>query len=321
MSPSFRASCIITCHNYANFVGSAIRSALEQDEPFQEIVIVDDASTDRSVEIIQSVIIGSSNCRLICRAQNGGQLRAFEEGVAATSGDWVFFLDADDFYASDWTSAVRELLTFEEELEFVYSLPIHVDVDADASSVFDFRQARSAQWSDQGCTLIRTWVNGCFVGAPTSALCLSRSLLQKLFPAINHEQFTTRADDWMVFGASLLGSRKVRVNGHYVAYRQHGSNAWAANTTHGRPRVFYGHQLAVHRIFRELARRSDFDARFLTQAHIEFKTCPQPDIKLLMTYIAIVLRHSSYPISRRLAIGVMIKHFLSSRKPRAGGIW
>jgi glycosyltransferase involved in cell wall biosynthesis len=90
--PDVVASVVITCRNYAAFVGAAIDSALAQSHPRTEVVVVDDGSTDGSPAVISSY---GSAIRAVFR-EHGGQGAAMNAGFAASRGDVVVFLDADD---------------------------------------------------------------------------------------------------------------------------------------------------------------------------------------------------------------------------------
>lgn len=85
-------SIIISNYNYGRFLGAAIDTALAQTWPNLEIIVVDDGSTDESRTIIEHY---GSAVRSIFKA-NGGQTSAFNAGFAASSGEVVIFLDADD---------------------------------------------------------------------------------------------------------------------------------------------------------------------------------------------------------------------------------
>jgi glycosyltransferase involved in cell wall biosynthesis len=90
-------SILVNNFNYGRFLGQAIDSALVQSCPSVEVIVVDDGSTDNSREVIQSY-----GERIIpVFKPNGGQASAFNAGFAASKGDWILFLDADDWFAPE----------------------------------------------------------------------------------------------------------------------------------------------------------------------------------------------------------------------------
>ena len=90
-----RLSCVIPAHNAERTVGAALRSVLRQTEPVAEVIVVDDGSTDGTVDVVAG--IGDSRIRLISQA-NAGSAAARNAGVAAASGDCLGFLDSDDLW-------------------------------------------------------------------------------------------------------------------------------------------------------------------------------------------------------------------------------
>ncbi|MEO8882399.1 MAG: glycosyltransferase family 2 protein, partial [Devosia sp.] len=89
-----KASVLINNFNYARYLGEAINSALAQDFPDFEVIVVDDGSTDTSRQVIASY---GDRIVPVLKA-NGGQASSFNAGFAASSGDIVFLLDADDAF-------------------------------------------------------------------------------------------------------------------------------------------------------------------------------------------------------------------------------
>ena len=91
-------SVIITCHNLERYIGEAIESVLTQDyEGPVELLVVDDASTDRSAQVIQRY----PSAVYLATPNNIGVLMATVSGLQRASGDVVFFLDGDDIWRSD----------------------------------------------------------------------------------------------------------------------------------------------------------------------------------------------------------------------------
>jgi glycosyltransferase involved in cell wall biosynthesis len=87
-----KLSVIIANHNYADFVGAAITSALAIDWPDKEVIIVDDASTDDSRQVIN----GFSGKVAAYFRPKSNQLGCHIFGFEQSTGDVIIFLDADD---------------------------------------------------------------------------------------------------------------------------------------------------------------------------------------------------------------------------------
>ncbi len=95
-------AAVIVNYNYARYLPDALDSVLGQDRPFDEIIAVNDGSTDRSME----VLAGYRNRLTVLDIPNGGQLGACRAGLAATTTDYVYFLDADDYAHPQLVSTV-----------------------------------------------------------------------------------------------------------------------------------------------------------------------------------------------------------------------
>ena len=95
MTGNVVASVVITCFNLQQYIGDAIDSVLCQDfRGCLEIVVVDDASTDASVEVIARY----EGVRLIRMPSNSGVLLATIAGIRHCTGDLIFFMDGDDLW-------------------------------------------------------------------------------------------------------------------------------------------------------------------------------------------------------------------------------
>lgn len=92
--PDPSISVVIPCHNAAAFIGDCLRSAAAQRPAPTQVVLVDDGSTDGSVEAARTTGVEFHLVRANCK--NAAATR--NVGIAAATGDWVAFLDADDFW-------------------------------------------------------------------------------------------------------------------------------------------------------------------------------------------------------------------------------
>jgi glycosyltransferase involved in cell wall biosynthesis len=86
-------SIIIPCFNTARYVGEAIESALRQTYSHREVIVIDDGSTDRSLEVIRSF---GDAIRWETGPNRGGSA-ARNRGITLARGEAIQFLDADDF--------------------------------------------------------------------------------------------------------------------------------------------------------------------------------------------------------------------------------
>jgi cellulose synthase/poly-beta-1,6-N-acetylglucosamine synthase-like glycosyltransferase len=102
-------SVIIPLYNKAPYVAKAIGSVLAQSFNDYELIIVDDGSKDKSAEIAAKAIEGQSNCHLV-RQENVGVSMSRNNGVAASQGDYLCFLDADDWWEPTFLEEMSKLI-------------------------------------------------------------------------------------------------------------------------------------------------------------------------------------------------------------------
>jgi glycosyltransferase involved in cell wall biosynthesis len=215
-----RFSVLINNYNYADFVTQAVESAHAQILPAHEIIVVDDGSKDQSVAVLTA--LKARIAKLVVHSQpNGGQLSAFRKGIELATGDWCVFLDADD----EWT-------------------PQHL---AQAAAVLEANPQVSAYYSGHretsGPPMYRTkWPEGMVgpvaalvaatrtrVGTITSTIALRRDLARKLMTLDRgfDADWRIRADDCLLFGASLAGAVFYYHPEPTALYRIHARNGYA----------------------------------------------------------------------------------------------
>jgi len=95
MSRAARVSVVIPCYNAGRFLAETLASVFSQTVQPVEVLVVDDGSSDRSVEIARAA---GGPVRVV-EQERGGPSRARNHGFELAGGDWVAFLDADDLWA------------------------------------------------------------------------------------------------------------------------------------------------------------------------------------------------------------------------------
>jgi hypothetical protein len=102
-------SIIIPLYNKAPYVAKAIHSVLGQTFSDYEFIIVDDGSKDNSAEMAANSINNHEQCRLI-RQDNQGVSMARNNGVANSQGEYLCFLDADDWWEPTFLEEMAKLI-------------------------------------------------------------------------------------------------------------------------------------------------------------------------------------------------------------------
>ena len=116
-------SVVIPNYNHARYLGQALRAHLDQTRPPLEVIVVDDASTDDSVAIVERLASQHPRLRLIRLAMNGGVNAAMNRGLLEARGDYVCFSAADDFVATDFAARSLETLARYPAAAFCFSNP------------------------------------------------------------------------------------------------------------------------------------------------------------------------------------------------------
>lgn len=100
-------SIIVAAFNCEKFIDEAIKSCLEQDFEDFEVIVVNDASTDGTVGRIRA-FLSDRRVRLVSHDKNKGILASRLTGLECATGEYVFFLDGDDYFLPNAFSSFNE---------------------------------------------------------------------------------------------------------------------------------------------------------------------------------------------------------------------
>ena len=213
-------SILINSYNYGRFLPDAIESAIAQTYPHCEVIVVDDGSTDGSLDIIASY-----GDRIIPILKgNGGQASAFNAGFEQSRGDIVCFLDADDTFATHKTEQLVEIFNGQPAAGWCFH-PIK-RVDEHLKPMEGDKGYRGEEGFYDLRSLMQKGKLGdatpfdCLV---TSGMCFTREMLNRLLPMPTDIKITS--DDYLKYAA--MGTHPGYMLLEKLAcQRLHGNNAY-----------------------------------------------------------------------------------------------
>ena len=219
-------SILINNYNYGRFVSEAIESALAQTYEHIEIIVVDDGSTDDSLEVIARY---GHPVRLVAK-QNGGQASAFNSGFEASNGEIICFLDSDDLFIPDKVRSVVETFERHAQVGWCFNrLRMFGSGTGDRASIrvrnkvgeLDGRRATAAGKPP-------------FLPTATSGMSFRRDTLARILPM--SELIRITSDNYIKFVALSLTKGWIDLR-ELSLQRIHGENAYT-NRQAGKRRIF-----------------------------------------------------------------------------------
>jgi glycosyltransferase involved in cell wall biosynthesis len=234
-------SFIVTSFNYGHFVLKTLESIKNQSYENIEIIVVDDKSSDNSVELIKDFAMQNPNLsiKIIEQSQNSGQMAAMQEGLKYANGQFVSFVDSDDILIADYAKTLLRVhmatsvafvsaqiveIGENDEIHTTYSVSsfqkekhhklktldelLKIDVDNVDFKVLTLKEAPFGGWY---------W-------SAMSANMFRKSALDLFLNYDTPENWRICPDKFVLNFAHLLGGSAL-VFAPLVGYRRHGQNA------------------------------------------------------------------------------------------------
>lgn len=118
--------------NGASYIAETIQAIKQQSYSHWEMIIIDDASTDNSIEVIQAEINNDPRITLLQNDQNKGQCYSRNRGLDACQGTYITFIDADDLILPD---KFRDQLAFMDENNYPLTYAGYRRMTADGQTI------------------------------------------------------------------------------------------------------------------------------------------------------------------------------------------
>lgn len=143
----YGVTVIIPVYNTEKYLKECIDSVLNQTYKHYEVIIVNDGSTDSSVEIVKSYIKGHSNLRLL-EQENKGQGSARNMAIKQAKGKYLYFMDSDDYILPDTIEKAYNKCE-ENQLDLVlFDGQAFYDSDFAENIILNYRYTRSGVYDE-----------------------------------------------------------------------------------------------------------------------------------------------------------------------------
>lgn len=127
---SITISIIIPIYNVEKYLKQCLDSVINQSMPFDEVILVNDGSTDKSFSICEKYVSSYKNFKLLSQ-QNKGPSAARNIGMENATGEYIMFLDADDYLRLDTVKLLKEYLKKSQHDAMYFDADIFIDDDCD----------------------------------------------------------------------------------------------------------------------------------------------------------------------------------------------
>jgi O-antigen/teichoic acid export membrane protein/glycosyltransferase involved in cell wall biosynthesis len=236
-----RVSVLIPAYNSEETILRALDCAQSQTLAEIEILVIDDASTDRTVELVLNRQKDDARIHLLRRAKNGGPAAARNMGIAFASGEWIALLDADDTMTAD---RFERLLARASDQDVLL---------ADNLELYDQHAGKIAKLGidplliGDGLHLdCQGYVAGCKTNQPSA---VDFGLLKPLIRASHIRAYGILYDEWVRYGEDfrfyldtlLAGGRLHVIPKAYYRYTERTGSISGKYSAQSRTQVRYGH--------------------------------------------------------------------------------
>ena len=174
---SMKISVIIPAFNAATYLSQAVESIVETNHRNIEVLIVDDGSTDQTLDVAKGLQVRYPGLvRLYSHSRNLGAGAARNLGIMKSSGEVIAFLDADDWYLPYRFETSLRILETDQEVDGVFELTgLHFERDVDREKFNNFDEPIGGLGDDKSLLHSLCW-GKCW---STNAITLRRSVFNR----------------------------------------------------------------------------------------------------------------------------------------------
>ncbi|RRS10100.1 glycosyltransferase family 2 protein, partial [Pseudoalteromonas sp. J010] len=257
-----KISVVIPLYNKAQFIARALKSTLSQTALPFEVIVVDDGSTDGSCHIVEGF---GNQVKLIRHPENLGVSQARNSGIQAAAGDFIAFLDADDYWLPNFLETIEALHEKYSDASVFFTGYQFFDGD-------ELKPAKNTHLPSTDGQVDDYFLACCNADLPitSSSVCIRTESLKQvgMFPV-----GVKLGEDQVVWGKLACQSQLVFAPELAVVYDLNASKSESSESVQLSPHIYY---------FDTLAREPDTPKMFVTSIkyllHLSVMSCVRKNL-------------------------------------------
>lgn len=200
-----KVSIIVVNYNNAKYLDNCVNSVLNQSYKNKEIIVVDDKSQDNSIDILKKYKRKIKVIRNDKKTSNGSynQINSCYKGFIKSKGEYLFFLDSDDYFKKKKIEIVINEFKKKKKLDLIFDLPI-----------FKFRNKEIKKKFEQKKFIISSWPRF----TPQSCISIKKKFATEAFKILKINRFETIWFDFRVAVYYFLKKNNIHILKKYLTY-------------------------------------------------------------------------------------------------------
>ena len=209
-----KVSVVIANYNNSFFLKRCIRSVENQNYKNKEIIVIDDQSSDNSLDVLKEFknrIILIKNKKKKFHIGSYDQINAYKIAVNNSSGEIIFFLDSDDFFAYNKLKEIVHYFVKNPKESIVMDRPI----------IFFNKKKKFKLKKKLRKTILIPWPRF----SPQSCICVKREYLLKIYKIVSIKKFSTIWLDFRIIIFFFIQYKKINIINKFLTYYQQSENS------------------------------------------------------------------------------------------------
>lgn len=211
-----KVDIVVPCYNYGRFLEGCVRSVLEQSLGDVRVLIIDDASSDDSVSVAQSLAHADRRVSVISHPQNWGHISTYNQGIEWASSDYFLLLSADDLLVPGALERAAEIMDADPDIVLTHGEGVPWQDDLPFPKI---EAQQRIKWTRQDLVREMCAIGANAVNTPTA---IGRTRIQKAIGGYRASlPHSGDMEMWLRFGAHGAAAK---IDAVQAIYRKHSSN-------------------------------------------------------------------------------------------------